>query len=73
MKFIDPYKNEIYRPSQNCLKKYGEGIYFSKIQLSTNFFESYPADYKIKTTKELKLVHHFDYLDDLTVIDGVIK
>lgn len=65
---------ELYRPSQNCGKFYGESITINKIATlsETQFSEEFY--FKIVPDKDTAFnagVHTINFLDDIIVIDGV--
>lgn len=65
---------EIYRPSQNCSKYYGESITINKItKLSENEFseEDYFKIMPDKIGEYAAGIHTINFIDDIIVVDGI--
>jgi hypothetical protein len=67
--------NKLYRPSQNCAKRYGHGITINEIiELNENSYlektvqKTYP-----NWERDIKAVHTINHTQRLTVIDGVLR
>ncbi len=72
---IFSYNNKIYRPSQNCSKLYGYGMKMNQIiELNdTNYNEKEVYSINPNWDQSIIATHTFNYCDNLTIIDGLIK
>ena len=72
---IFSFKNEIYRPSQNCSNYYGYGISINQIKkINENEYEETPITSILpKWDKNITRVHTFAYDYGLSMIDAKIK
>jgi hypothetical protein len=70
---IFSYKGKLFRPSQDCLKRYGHGFNIAEIsklnkeRYEENVIESYYADWE----SDIVCTHTFNTINDFTVIDVV--
>jgi hypothetical protein len=69
------FKNELYRPSQNCSNRYGYGMKINRvIELSeTNYEEKVVDSIYPNWENKIKATHTLSYANNLTVIDALRK
>ena len=69
------YKNNLYRPSQNCSKNYGYGMRVNQVlKLSeTDYEEKIVSSIYPNWDKKLFATHTLSSCENLTVIDGCFK
>tara|TARA_Y100001954_G_scaffold214635_1_gene244295 strand:+ start:757 stop:2418 length:1662 start_codon:yes stop_codon:yes gene_type:complete len=72
---IFKYKNKIYRPSQDCSKRYGHSVKFNQIvKINENVYEEIVVDSILPNwSDEIVCSHTFNNSGRLTVIDAQIK
>tara|TARA_R110001592_G_scaffold56347_1_gene171888 strand:+ start:33795 stop:35474 length:1680 start_codon:yes stop_codon:yes gene_type:complete len=68
-------ENRIYRPSQNCAKRYGHSMNIQEIiVLNENDYEEKNIDSLLPNwSKDILCTHTLNHKDDLTVIDALVK
>ena len=69
------FKNKLYRPSQNCSKRYGYGMKINQVmELSeTNYEEKVVDSIYPNWESKIKATHTLSYTNNLTVIDALRK
>src|SRR5690606_11575144 len=67
------YKNDLFRPAQNCSYNYGYGITINKIEkLNETEYREVPVDFITPDwSKRYKGVHTLSWTGNLTVADGL--
>ena len=69
------YKDKLYRPSQNCSKRYGYGMKINEVMelTETNYEERVVDSIFPNWDKSLLATHTLNSVNNLTVIDAVMK
>ncbi|MEJ7627085.1 MAG: hypothetical protein WKF35_09490 [Ferruginibacter sp.] len=69
---IFKYKNEYYRPSQDCSRHYGRGININRIILlnENEYVEETIQNMYSNWEKSISSIHTINFAGDLTIIDG---
>lgn len=67
--------NRIYRPSQNCAKRYGHSMSIQEILVlnETDYEEKKIDSILPNWSKDILCTHTLNHMDDLTVIDALIQ
>ena len=68
-------EGRIYRPSQDCSKRYGYGIKINEIKIldTTEYKEIEISSIGPKWDRKITAIHTFNYENDLTIIDCQIR
>jgi len=69
------YKDNLYRPSQNCSKRYGYGMRINQVidLTETNYLEKVVDSIFPNWDKNLQATHTINSVNNLTVIDAKMK
>lgn len=60
----------IFRPSQDCLKKYGHGLIIHEVtRLDSRHYEEHPVRHILPWNESIVGVHHLDVMGDMLAMD----
>lgn len=70
---IFSYKDDLFRPSQNCSGRYGYGLKLNRIEIlnETEYKEAEVSSIEPNWDTKVKGIHSFAYEENLTVVDSL--